>query len=121
MGALKILFLIVTVTWQNALFMAILLDTFIKLGRAGRRAERVFAACVRIHQELWIAAPPGIAIGAVMTIHGTHWWTIIFNACTLYNWVLFRDWPDENIWKRRGRKLRDKVTVQDGKLVVVGR
>ncbi len=83
------------------------------------RAERVWRAAARIHQELWLFAPPGLLVVVIQTWNSDMPFMIVFQALTVYGWWVYRDWPDENRWKRRGRKLKDAIAVRAGKLVIV--
>lgn len=104
--------------WQLSIAGGMLGQIIVMLG-GGQRADRLWRALARVHQELWIVAPPGLILGAIHTWHSGTPWLIISYAFALWQWWHYRDWPDENRWKRRGRKLKDAVTVRAGRLVVV--
>jgi hypothetical protein len=117
---LAVLAQMVSLCWQMALCAAMvgrLLSTISSGG--GPRMDRLWRAFARVHQELWIAAPPGLIAGAAGTWHSKYSWMIISFAVALWQWWAYRDWPDENRWKRRGRKLKDAVAERAGRLVVV--
>jgi len=82
-----------------------------------RHPESVWRAAARAHQELWIAVPPGIVFWAVDALRDPQV-SLLWPGLALLSWVLYGDWPDDNVWKRRGRKLKDAVTVRAGRLVV---
>lgn len=46
-------------------------------------------------------------------------WDAFACAINIWNWYLFRNLDDDDRWKRRGEKLRSKVEVLQGRLVVV--
>jgi hypothetical protein len=80
----------------------------------------VRAAAGRIHQEMWLFAPPGLLILLSRAVHEHHYWAIFVYLVNVWCWWRYRDWPDdENRWLRRGRKLKEKVAARGGKLVVV--
>ena len=61
----------------------------------------------------------GIVHWAVQDWNGDSPWVILFDALNLFNWWYFRNWPDENRWKRRAKKAKEAVAVRAGRLVVV--
>lgn len=75
-------------------------------------------AGARLHQELWILVAPCILLTAVDDWHARVW-KVPLDAFGLLVWWNVRDWPDENRWRRRGRKLREAVTRRGARLVVV--
>lgn len=72
----------------------------------------------RMHQELWPFAFPGIVWSTVNSFNERPWF-LIFNALSFVGWWLNRDWPDENPWKKRGRKAKETIVARGGKLVIV--
>jgi hypothetical protein len=84
-----------------------------------RRLELLWRAAGRVHQEVWIAVPPGVLLGTIHDWHSHTPWLVFFDALSLYVWWIYRDWPDENRWKRRGKKLKDAIAIRAGRLVVV--
>lgn len=84
--------------------------------------EQVYRFLVWIHQELWIMVPvPLLAFAVIMP--GVHGPSSRFGASLVvllvgFDWWYLRNWPDENKWKRRGRRLKEKVAVRGGTLVV---
>jgi hypothetical protein len=88
------------------------------VGYVLRRDAKITSALIRMHQELWIVGGPGLLASAVDSFHGRWPWMVAFNAWGLVSWWSLRNWPDENRWKRRGRKLKDAVAVRAGRLVV---
>ena len=72
----------------------------------------------RMHQELWPVAFPGIVWSAVDNFNDEPW-MLIFNALSFIGWWAYRDWPDENPWKKRGRKAKETIVARGGKLVIV--
>lgn len=87
--------------------------------RSTKKGERVWRACAAAHQELWLFAPPGALLGAVDAWNGPARWVLAFYALGLWMWWKYRDWPDENRWKRRSRKAKEAVAERAGRLVVV--
>lgn len=118
MSALTTLASGVWLMWTLALSTGLFAELW-QLITARRWAGELRAAAGRVHQELWILAPPGMLLGTVTHWHSHAPWLIVFDALSMWNWWVYRNWPDENRWKRRGRKLRDKVAQRGGKLVVV--
>lgn len=102
----------VAMVWIVGFSTALLLSTFGKTGR-------VYDFCVFLHQELWIIAGPGIVLSAVTWWDDGLEWGLIFPAFNLLTWWKYRDWPDENRWKRRGRKAKEAIAERAGRLVVV--
>lgn len=118
MSVLNVVAQIVSVAWTLALGAAIFGQALAMLSGSAK-ADKVWRGAAAVHQELWIAAPPGLIFVAVDTWHGPMPWLLFFNALNLWNWWHYRDWPDENRWKRRGRKAKEAVSVRAGRLVVV--
>lgn len=46
-------------------------------------------------------------------------WNSFFIACTVLNWWLLKDADDDDRWKRRKRKLAEKIERQGARLVAV--
>ncbi len=109
----------VSLLWQIAYTTALILHIAVMLGYRSNRLHRALNAAARIHQELWLFAPAGLVVNAVIIWNGPVPWMIVFSAFGLLVWWQARKWPDDNVWKRRGKKLRDKVAVSAGRLVVV--
>lgn len=81
--------------------------------------DRLFRVFARLHQELWLWGP----LILVTFVHDAAtepggFWIVLTTAVHLWCWWSLRDWPDENRWKRRGRRLKEKVAVRGGTLVV---
>lgn len=83
------------------------------------RAERLWRALARVHQELWLFALPGLLLAAIRDWHSPNPWFIVFDALNLWNWWHYRNWPDDNQWKRRAKKAKETVAVMAGRLVIV--
>ena len=48
-----------------------------------------------------------------------HTWTLVGDACSIWNWFLFKDEGDDR-WKRRRKKVTEKVkALASGRLVAV--
>ena len=110
----------VTLQWQFTICVGVFAQFFCLLKPGSKRAETIWRACGWMHQELWIAVPPGMLLATIQNWHGHTPWLVVFNAWSLYQWWTLRNWPDdENRWKRRGRKLKDAVAERAGRLVVV--
>jgi hypothetical protein len=109
----------VSICWQLALTGGQMGEFWCQIVRSSDRLERFWRAAARIHQEAWLFAPPGFLILTVQAWHRNQSWTMLFYAYALYSWWKYRDWPEENHWKRRGKKVRDTVKVSAGRLVVV--
>ena len=103
----------VTSVWRWAVLGALLLWV---VGRI--REGRVLGSLVRIHQELWLFAPPGLFMDVYRDWAGRYWFGMFFSLFMFVNWWFLRNWPDDNAWKKRGRKLRDKVRAVAGRLKV---
>lgn len=115
-GALAIA---VTLHWQFALCFGIIGQLICTIGPKRPKVEHAWRVAGRMHQELWIAAPPGIVLAVVESWHSGLSWMVFFHAVSLYQWWHYRNWPDENRWKRRGRKAVEAVAMRAGRLVVV--
>jgi len=85
----------------------------------GPKAEALWRSLARAHQELWLFAPPGLLLSAVQDWHSPAPWLMVFDAINLWNWWHYRNWPDDNHWKRRAKKAKEAVAVRAGRLVVV--
>jgi hypothetical protein len=116
---IKVLAFFIYLMWTLSLSVALMGSLVSMLRPGSRRLDVVWRAFAHMHQELWIAVPPCIAFAAVDNWHRHFWYGLFCDALSLVIWVQFRDWPDENRWKRRGRKLLDAVAERAGRLVVV--
>jgi len=67
----------------------------------------------------WLFAPPGILIGTIDHWHSPSSWRIFFDALSLFNWWTWRNWPEDNHWKRRGKRAKEAVARRGSRLVVV--
>lgn len=105
------------ITWSLALAVGLYVQLLSMLAK-GNLLEKIWRAAGRAHQELWLFASPGILIGTSSHLHHKPW-MLIFDALSMFNWWYFRNWPEDNHWKRRGKKARDAVKVRAGRLVVV--
>jgi hypothetical protein len=83
------------------------------------KAERLWRSLARAHQGLWLFALPGLLIAPVQNWHSSVPWLIVFDAINLWNWWHYRNWPDDNHWKRRAKKAKEAIQVRSGRLVVV--
>lgn len=110
----------VSICWQLSLCAGQLGEMWCKDVRSSDRAERLWRAFARVHQEAWLFAPPGFLILTVQTWHepGQSWF-ILFYAYALFSWWHSRNWPEDNHWKRRAKKAKEAVAVRAGRLVVV--
>lgn len=76
-----------------------------------------------LHQELWIVGP-GVVLALPWnsaqpdTTAADRLLMTVLTAEHLWLWWSLRNWPDENKWTRRGRRLKEKVAARGGKLVV---
>ena len=109
----------VWLSWTVALTAAM-------FGRVGYLAhpsgllDAVWRAFARLHQELWLFAAPGILVNAVESWHTSgEQWLLVAHGYALYVWWRFRDWPDDNHWRRRARKAREAIARRGARLVVV--
>jgi hypothetical protein len=109
---------IVFLTWTISLGLALYLDMWCRYVKASDRVEKLSRAAARVHQELWLFAPPGVLFAAVRDWHDQPW-MLFFDALSLFNWWHFRNWPEDNHWKRRGKKAKEAVERRAGRLVVV--
>lgn len=116
---IKVLATGIYLMWTLSLAVALMGSLLGMIKPGSQLLDAMWQAFARIHQELWIVVPPCIALAAVDHWHAHSWFGLFTDALTLFNWVHYRDWPDENRWKRRGRKLRDAVAERAGRLVVV--
>jgi hypothetical protein len=109
----------VTFMWSMTLVTGVLSQMFTRFVREVDWVDALWHACARIHQELWLFVPPGILINTVHHWHSLSPWQIFFDALALYNWWTFRNWPEENHWKKRGKKAKEAVARRGSRLVVV--
>jgi hypothetical protein len=105
----------VVIPWSLALALGLVCEQVSTVIARFTTAFRFFAF---VYQELWIVAPPGILILAADNWHDHDYLGVAIYVLSLYNWWTFRNWPDENRWTRRGRKLKDAIVVRAGRLVV---
>lgn len=100
----------VDVFWFVSYFVALMSHSF----------GRPIPLAVRAHQELWLPAAPGFLVEAVLIWHSSAPWMIICAVVNVLAWWGAKDWPDENKWTKRGRKLKNKigVLVRGSRLVV---
>lgn len=79
--------------------------------------------CVFMHQQLWIGMPVALLLDVVLAPPAHNMLAPLVRAVLFayigWRWWRSRDWPDENPWKRRGRRLKEKVAARGAKLVVV--
>jgi len=108
----------VSLTWQYT-YIAAVLGYALSLQRQSDRAEKIWRALARAHQELWLFAPPGLLLSVIEIWHSRAPWLIVFNAMGVFSWWQSRNWPEDNHWKRRGKKAREAVARRAGRLVVV--
>jgi hypothetical protein len=107
------------VIWQTALALAIIGQVCCRI-RPTPLIEWLWPVLARVHQEMWLLVPPGVGFAAMEAWQSAdRKWTIIFNALMLFNWWYYRNWPDENVWKRRGRKAKESVARAGARLIVV--
>jgi hypothetical protein len=116
--AIRALFEIEATTWALVVTSALIVYIVWML-RKTDRLEPIWRGQARIHQELWIVVPIGALSSALHHWHSHTPWMIIFDALTLYNWWNLRNWPEENRWKKRGKKAKEAIAVRAGRLVVV--
>lgn len=117
LGALAIM---VSIVWLWTYCAAIVL-TAVGAARNSEFSQTWGAILARCHQEMWLAAAPGIfVVSPVYSFHADgHQWLLVFDALNAWVWWNARNWPDDNLWKRRGRRLAEKVAESAGRLVVV--
>lgn len=118
MSSIMSLFSVASMVWSFALFVAICAELAWQI-RDADALERIWRGMARVHQELWIVAPIGIAYWAVRDWHGSSPWQVFFDGLSLFNWWWYRNWPGDNHWKRRAKKAKEAVAVRAGRLVVV--
>lgn len=82
---------------------------------------KVYELAVRVHQEFWIVAPIGwlSAVWEVATGPAGRSFMLLFHAIGAWIWWTDRNWPDDNIWKRRSKRAVESVKVSGSRLVVV--
>ena len=122
MSALKFLAQWVYLSWLLVLVAGLVGQLLHLLNgrREGARLEVFHRACGRLHQELWLFAPPGLLLGVIHNFWSPGMqWHLIFDAINVYNWWAYRNWPEDNHWKRRAKKAKEAVAVRAGRLVVV--
>lgn len=115
---IRTIFEIETTTWSLTVTSALIVY-LAWLIRKTDRLEHIWRSQARIHQELWLVAPVGALSTAVQHWHSHTPWMVVFDVLTLFNWWNLRNWPDENRWKKRGKKAKEAVAVRAGRLVVV--
>jgi hypothetical protein len=87
-----------------------------------RSPSKLRTVLIFLHQQLWIVGL-GVSIPFVKDYPGDGFWARLWDLIVVAGvtglWWGSRNWPDENVWKRRGRRLKNKVSALGGKLVVV--
>lgn len=111
------LFQVVTVLWYMAAVTAVVTEIFADV-LPGTVMASVYRAAVRLHQELWIAAPVGV-VGKLFEAEQAGAGDVGMAVLGVGAWWYLRNWPDDNVWKRRGRRLRERVVEHAGRLAVV--
>jgi hypothetical protein len=102
----------VMIGWGTSSAFALLAHSF------GVREGRLYLALVRMHRELWLFAPPGLLMNVYGDWAGRDWVGMFFALCSWVSWWILRNWPDDNIWKRRGKRALGRVRAVAGRLVV---
>lgn len=105
--------------WQWAYIAAVVLWAWCKVVRPSDRLEKAWRLLARIHQELWPFAPAGFMVSVMDLWHGSYPWLIVIQAWALLTWWQARNWPEDNHWKRHGKKAKEAVQRRAGRLVVV--
>lgn len=112
---------ITATSWALALTVAIWAHwarTIICLMRGGDAQAGLWRYAAAAHQELWLFALPGLLLSLSDHLRSGGW-ELVVDVLMLFSWWWYRNWPDENRWKRRGRKLKDAVAERAGRLVVI--
>ena len=83
-----------------------------------RPADIPQALCF-IHNELKPFYLPALAVSTVLgCLDGFSWNTAVHAGFGVLNWFLFKDLDDDDRWKRRKKKLAEKVSRSGSRLVV---
>ncbi len=107
--------------WAYCVVGAFIAHIFVqrRAGDSGRRLRTFGNGLARAHQELWLFALPGLVVNLIGHVqHGSTALAAI-DLINIAGWWLWRNWPDDNVWKRRGRRVKDAVAERAGRLVVV--
>lgn len=118
MTAIAFLAQLMTINWQLISTTAIIGQLW-SLIRPSKTTEQVWRGLARVHQELWLFAPPGLLLSTVRAWHSDRPWLIALYAWALLTWWGMRNWPEDNHWKRRAKKAKDAVARRGARLVVV--
>ena len=97
--------------------------TLVRAYMAGRVSTPAWAArLIRFKREVHPFIPVAILVNLIIVNWDAGWGIDLFNTViagwALIGWFLDRDNDDR--WKRRRKKLAEKVSVRGGKLVTVG-
>lgn len=116
--ALKIMATVAASTWSLAISFAVIVRIVHEIS-GNRRLENVWRSLARLHQELWLFAPPGLLAVLAENCGSGHWGVATLNVLTIGSWWYYRNWPEDNHWKRRAKKAKEAVERRAGRLVVV--
>jgi hypothetical protein len=117
---------IVQAAWAGPYCAALLtwsFGTILRVRMAGRTSPPRWAeVLIRGKREIHPFIPFAILINLLIVNWDQGWGDDMFNiviaAWALIGWFLDKD--DDDRWKRRRKKLAEKVSVRGGKLVTVG-
>lgn len=122
MSGILSVFYVATAAWAWSVAAGIFVElTLIFYPRLATNATamRLLTTAVRIHQEAWIAAPVWPAWALIVAAQARDVSGIIWGPLFLFMWWRLRNWPSGNVWKRRGRKARERIAERAGRLTVV--
>lgn len=107
-------------SWFSTIWWYAVLFAWVTQSRPALSLHRFM---VWVHQKLWILVPVGLLSIAWQIPDQPDLLTRVFATLSIsivaYTWWAFRNWPDENKWTKRGKRLAAKVAALRGKLVVV--
>lgn len=81
-------------------------------------SQRWFKVCGKIWQTLWPLGLPAIISQLLDNQADGDYVGMLLNGFSLWGWWLLRNWPDDNHWKRRAKKLGSKVKSLGHRLVI---
>lgn len=84
----------------------------------GSKARALADTLTRGHVWLWPLAGPGLILDMVTHPVLPHLLSTLLDLVVLWVWWDARDFPDDDQWKRRKRKVKEMVTQLGRRLVV---
>lgn len=87
--------------------------------RPQAKEARWFKVCGQIWQAVWPLGLPAIVSSLLDNQADGNWLGMLLNAFSLWGWWMLRDFPEDNHWKRRAKKISETVKSIGHRLAVV--